>query len=80
MKKKCEFNESCEAMQVQLIKTVNSIFESMAANCMIIKSFDLQFTEFRELFKLKSVLILFKLKINNAFKMKFWDVVNIKPI
>ena len=58
-------------MQVQLIKTVNSIFESMAANCMIIKSFDLQFTEFRELFKLKSVLILFKLKINNAFKMKF---------
>ena len=36
--------------------------------------------EFRELFKLKSVLILFKLKINNAFKMKFWDVVNIKPI
>ena len=47
---------------------------------MIIKSFDLQFTEFRELFKLKSVLILFKLKINNAFKMKFWDVVNIKPI
>ena len=32
----------------------------------IIKSFDLQFTEFRELFKLKSVLILLKLKINNA--------------
>ena len=41
----------------------------MASNCMIIKSFDLQFTEFRELFKLKSVLIIFKLKINNAFKM-----------
>ena len=50
----------------------------MASNCMIIKSFDLQFTEFRELFKLKSVLIIFKLKINNAFKMKFWSKVNKK--
>ena len=37
-----------------------------ASRRMIIKSFDLQFTEFRELFKLKSVLKLLKLKINNA--------------
>ena len=44
---------------------------------MIIKSFDLQFSEFRELFKLKLVLILFKLKINNAFKL-YKDVVNKK--
>ena len=64
----CVYNENFEATQIQVIKTLNSIFESMAANCMIIKSFDLQFSEFRELFKLKLVLILFKLKINNAFK------------
>ena len=62
----CVYNENFEATQIQVIKTLNSIFESMAANCMIIKSFDLQFTEFRELFKLKSVLKLLKLKINNA--------------
>ena len=62
----CVYNENFEATQIQVIKTLNSIFESMAANCMIIKSFDLQFSEFRELFKLKSVLILLKLKINNA--------------
>ena len=65
----CVYNENFEATQIQVIKTLNSIFESMAANCMIIKSFDLQFSEFRELFKLKLVLILFKLKINNAFKL-----------
>ena len=62
----CVYNENFEATPIQVIKTLNSIFESMAANCMIIKSFDLQFTEFRELFKLKSVLKLLKLKINNA--------------
>ena len=73
----CVYNENFEATQIQVIKTLNSIFESMAANCMIIKSFDLQFSEFRELFKLKLVLILFKLKINNAFKL-YKDVVNKK--
>ena len=71
----CVYNENFKATQIQVIKTLNSIFESMAANCMIIKSFDLQFSEFRELFKLKLVLILFKLKINNAFKL-YKDVVN----